>query len=267
MPDTLDMNKSTAKASIAGIAIRSLLDVVFPPQCRLCRDAIPSSAGSFCDGCWTALRGELAENTCPTCGAPLPPINVSDSQCPRCRGKKPRVKGMACITTYRGAFGDAIKQYKYQGRQELETVLSEWLAESIDSAPWRSEVQAVVPVPTCWRHRIGRPLHASEHLARLVARQTELPYAPVLRRTRGGRHQVGLPYNKRVANIRGAFAVRGDVELHQARLLIVDDVRTTGATINECAKVLLAAGAAAVYAAVAATVARPTATLKPPAGA
>lgn len=83
-----------------------------------------------------------------------------------------------------------------------------------------------------------------------MARRLNLPLVRVLRRTRAGPHQIGLSYTARAANVRGAFAMRPGVELRDARLLLIDDVRTTGATINECAKVLQASGAAEVYAAV-----------------
>jgi predicted amidophosphoribosyltransferase len=76
----------------------------------------------------------------------------------------------------------------------------------------------------------------------------------VLRRVRGGPHQIGLSHSQRVENVRGAFAMARGVTLRGARLLLVDDVMTTGATLNECAKVLRRGGAAEVYAAVVLTV-------------
>jgi len=99
-----------------------------------------------------------------------------------------------------------------------------------------------------------RPMHAADALAELVGRQTGLPYISVLRRVRAGRHQIGLSYLDRKENVKGAFDIRPGVQLHRARLLLIDDVKTTGATLNECAKILRRAGAAEIYAGLAVVV-------------
>jgi ComF family protein len=147
--------------------------------------------------------------------------------------------------------GTLLRTFKYHGRAELGETLGSWLGEAVDAASWRDRIEAVVTVPTHWKHRLVRPLYAAELLASVVARSAGLPETRMLRRVRAGPHQIGLSYTARHANVRGAFAVRRGVKLHQARLLLVDDVKTTGATIEECARILRAAGAAEVYAAVA----------------
>jgi competence protein ComFC len=106
-------------------------------------------------------------------------------------------------------------------------------------------------IPTHWRTRLHRPLHAAEVLADHVARAMGIPAVAILRRTSAGRHQVGLTYTERIENVRGLYALRKGVSLDAARILIVDDVRTTGATLDHCARVLRRGGAAEVYGAVA----------------
>lgn len=147
-----------------------------------------------------------------------------------------------------------IRAYKYHGRTQLGPLLSTWLADAVKAAPWFGRIEAVVSVPTHWRHRLGRPLYAADALAAIVAEKTGLPRIGVLRRVRGGPHQIGLSFTDRQTNIRGAFAGRRGVTMHGARLLLIDDVKTTGATLNECAKMLRAGGAAEVFAAVVVTV-------------
>ena len=124
------------------------------------------------------------------------------------------------------------------------------LGHMVKAAPWWNRIEAAVAVPTHWRHQIGRAYYPAERLAARIERETGIPKLAILRRTRGGPHQIGLSATERIANVRGAFAVRQHVRLDDARLLIIDDVKTTGATINECAKVLRRAGASEVYAAV-----------------
>lgn len=151
---------------------------------------------------------------------------------------------------YRDLLGQLLRAYKYHGREELALLLGGWLTEAIETAPWRERIEAVVSVPTHWIRRFNRPFHAADALASFVARKVRLPHVPVLRRTRAGPHQIGLSDTERTANVRGAFAIRKGMTLRDAKLLLIDDVRTTGATLEECAKVLRRGGAAEVYAAV-----------------
>jgi predicted amidophosphoribosyltransferase len=143
-----------------------------------------------------------------------------------------------------------LRQFKYNYREELLPVLGDWLVESIRTGPWLTSVEAVTCVPTHWRRQIRSRAYPAGELARYVARRVDLPFVSILRRVRAGPHQVGLSHNERLQNVIGAFGMRRGVELCDARLLILDDVRTTGATLNECAKVLHRAGAAETYAAV-----------------
>lgn len=133
-------------------------------------------------------------------------------------------------------------------------LLGAWLAEAASSASWSERIESIVSVPTHWRRRLKRPLHLAEALARVVERQTGLPHLSALRRVRSGPHQIGLNPLERARNVRGAFAIRRGVTLRGTRVVLIDDVKTTGATINECAKVLRDGGAAEVYAAVVVTV-------------
>jgi len=143
-----------------------------------------------------------------------------------------------------------VRAYKYENHQQFELLLGSALAKAVVQASWWDRVEAVLPVPTHWRHRMDRPFHAAERLAGDVARRSQKPLVPILRRVRGGPHQMGLSFADRLTNIRGAFSIRPGYRLDRARLLIVDDVRTTGATLRECARTLMEAGAAEVYAAV-----------------
>jgi len=154
------------------------------------------------------------------------------------------------VGLYRDLLGQLLRAYKYHGREELALLLGGWLAEAIETAPWRGNIEAIVSVPTHWIRRFNRPFHAADALASHVARKVSLPHVPILRRVRAGPRQIGLSDTERAVNVRGAFAIRKGVVLRDARVLLIDDVRTTGATLEECAKVLRHAGAAEVYAAV-----------------
>ncbi len=229
---------------------RSLSELVFPLRCLGCGTWRDLGAGSFCDECREAINRECAEPSCPTCAAPVSPYEVSLGRCGQCRGRLLHVEGTVRVGIYRDVLGRLLRSYKYHSREELSEALGGWLAEAIERAPWRERVEAIVSVPTHWKRRFNRPFHAADALASFVARKVNLPNVSILRRVRAGPHQIGLSPTQRSVNVRGAFVIRSGVRLCDARLLLIDDVRTTGATLEECAKVLRRGGAAEVYAAV-----------------
>ncbi len=202
------------------------------------------------------LNSERAEPACPGCAARIGRFGAKDGRCSACRDERLRVKETVRVGPYRDDHGELtrlgamVHSFKYRDRLEIGAAIGGWLADKIEGARWRDRVEAVVAVPTHWRHRLSRSLYAAEVLTSIVARTTGIQEARVLRRVRGGAHQLGLSYTARRENVRGAFGVRPGVKLHGARLLVIDDVKTTGATLEECAKILRKGGADEVYAAV-----------------
>lgn len=244
---------------IIGRTSGALIDLVFPVRCQLCLGSLASvqresdggrSRLPFCLNCRSAIQQDCGEPACPRCGANVSPFEVADGLCRTCRIRPPRVLGTARVGAYGPALRQLIRAYKYRGREEIGPILGGWLTCEIQRSTWFERVQALVAVPTHWRRRLTRPFHAAEALAKCVSRRTGLPDVPVLRRVRAGPRQVGLSHAARAANVRGAFAVHRGTSLRRARLLLIDDVKTSGATLDECAKVLRRAGAAEVYAAV-----------------
>jgi ComF family protein len=143
-----------------------------------------------------------------------------------------------------------LRGYKFHRRDDLEPFFAQALIEAARKRPWLERVEAVVPVPTHWRRRLRRPSYPAESLARQLSTATNRPLLNLLKRIRAGPHQVGLSLTARLANVRGAFALRNGVALKNSRLLLIDDVRTSGATLEECARVLKRGGAAEVYGAI-----------------
>ena len=237
-----------------GRGVRSLVDLLFPPVCHCCGGWDELTAGLFCAPCADHIYAERHLEACPTCATSVAPFEVSKGRCSRCRARATRIAGTVRVGPYAPYLARLLRAYKYKSREEFEPILGGWLTEALERAPWRQRVEAIVAVPTHWRRRIHRPFHAAERLAAFLAHQARLPQVRILRRVRAGPHQIGLSYPERARNVLGAFALCSGVKLHNARLLLVDDVRTTGATLDECAKVLRRNGAAEVYAAVVVTV-------------
>ncbi len=112
---------------------------------------------------------------------------------------------------------------------------------------WHKDIEAVVPVPSHWMRRITEGSHPVMALATQIGRRLNVPCLSVMRRVRFERHQIGLSLRDRIRNVQGAFDLRPGVEVQDACICVVDDVMTSGATLNEVAKVLKKAGTRSVY--------------------
>lgn len=187
---------------------------------------------------------------CPRCAGSTGPHEASWDGCGACRDTRLRISGTQRVASYAGRMGALVRQYKYRQRQHVSPLLIEWLADAVSAAPWATRSDIVTYVPTHWLRRVQGRLHIARTLAQGMAARLDLPCAGLLRRTRSGPRQVGLSYEQRFANVHGAFAILPGAVVEGARILVVDDVRTTGATLEECAKALRRARAAEVYAAV-----------------
>ncbi len=171
-----------------------------------------------------------------------------------CRERRLPVDGTVRVGPYAEPLRSLILGQKYRRRSELGPMLGRLLAQRAALAGWIDRVESIVPVPLHWTRRVWRGFNQSAPLARELARvcPNGRPAAGLLR-VRPTPHQTRLPPSRRAANVRGAFGVRRrDGALKGRRVLLVDDVMTSGSTLGECARTLKRAGAAEVYVAVAA---------------
>lgn len=230
--------------------VGSMLDVVYPPRCRACGVWGRLGHAEVCDGCACRLAEQFGSPCCPRCGGRVGSFALIEGRCQECRDLSGAVVQTARVGPYEGLLRDLVLAFKFRGSEGLAPVLSEWMAAAIRSHDWLGQVEAVTFVPAHWRRQWWRSVHPARSLAAQAALDLAKPFVPVLRRVHARSRQVGLSYAARQANVRGAFAMARGVRLTGARLLLVDDVRTTGATLEECARVLRRGGASAVYAAV-----------------
>lgn len=189
----------------------------------------------------------LAPARCAGCDEPG---NWSSVFCISCASISERVSGPGAVFEYGGPVADAIQRFKYEGRSELGAALGSLMAG--DGHHWAGKVDAVVPVPLHWRRRRSRGYDQAALLAKPVAKSLGVPLLlGGLRRVRNTVSQVDLPHHERQQNIAGAFApwrLRG-----LGRVLLIDDVRTTGATLWAASEALRAGGASEVHTLVLAT--------------
>ncbi len=223
----------------------ALLAVLLAPSCAACRAPLDApTRGAVCDACWNAVV-PITPPVCVSCAEPLPSwrrISTEQLRCPRCRRRGTVISRARSIGAYEGALRNIVHALKYDGRRSLAAPLAARMrahgAELLDGA------DLAVPVPL---HR-SRARRRGFNQAADLARHIGLPCSLALRRVRATPSQTDLPASRRHANVRGAFAVRRGASVAGRRVVLVDDVSTTGATLEACAGILLQAGAREVRA-------------------
>jgi ComF family protein len=208
--------------------------------------------GAFCGRCWDGLERMPVAGGCLRCGWPFPgPAGAGGAErplCQRCREFEDHFTVARAVLRYRegGIARAAILLAKHGGRLSLLRHLADLLAEEAPGHLALSAWDGLVPVPLHWTRRLRRGFNQAEILARAVGRRHGLPLLRrALRRIRLTPPQQGDAGARR-ANVRGAFSVPAGMALAGRRLLLVDDVFTTGATADACAEALLLAGAVEV---------------------
>ncbi|MCP3676228.1 MAG: ComF family protein, partial [Deltaproteobacteria bacterium] len=173
-------------------------------------------------------------------GIPFSSSVSSDHLCGDCMKHKRRFSLARSAGTYEGTLLDAIHLLKYRGKTALAHPLASLLTDTIDG----QEYDIITPVPLHRKRLQERGFNQSLLLARGVAKRYRIPIDyPNLRRVRATAPQINLSGNERKANVRGAFEVRKGAPFSKKRVLLIDDVYTTGATVSECSKALKKAGA------------------------
>jgi ComF family protein len=225
--------------------------VLIAPACAACGAQLERPvAGPICEGCWRRIE-PFTPPLCAQCGDPLPswrPISISHSRCARCRRRESAIIRAAALGAYDGALRSIVHALKYGQRRSIAGPLAGLMRECAEAL--LAGVDIAVPVPLHRARRRARGFNQAD----LLARDLGVPTRTVLRRTRATPSQTDLPAAQRHANVKGAFAIRRRADVHGLVILLVDDVSTTGATLEACARTLRAAGAREVRALTAARV-------------
>ena len=240
----------TAPAAGAATLLRNffadLADLVLPGACWSCGTPDIATAG-LCEACNVQLLSLVAQKYCPRCGATIGPnLPVREDGCWLCPNPLPRFAGVIRLGPYTSALRKAVRHVKYRRREGIRRRLGRLLAEAVKARRPELPFDLILPVPMHWRRRLVRGYDHSRMLAQTLAGELNLPMGHELIRIRHTPPQVHLPRSRRIENMRGAFAVTAGSGIDGARVLLVDDVTTTGATAGEAAKTLLAKAASRV---------------------
>jgi len=230
-------------------AIAAAIDLLFPPRCVACGVQFEPQPGAvlLCPSCDTSLAIDQRP-TCPRCAKQCSEIDVPRGNCGACRSRKLLFIAARTIGPYQGALRTAVLKGKHALHEPLVKALGQRLAETIRQFPFAELPELVVPVPTYWLKQWWRKTNPPSTVGEALARHLGIPWAGrALICKRYLQRQANLTLPERRKNVRGAFYARSGSKLAGKRILLVDDVMTTGATADEGARALLAAGAAAVY--------------------
>lgn len=226
------------------MVLKAVLDVLFSPLCHVCRAHVPGTVTvHLCALCRMQLE-QISSPLCPLCGVPFGTEGGCDHPCGVCLTKGRPFSAARAALRFAGPAQELIHRFKYGKKLHLAKPLALLAAESLKPFMAAAVPDCIVPVPLHDRRLRQRGFNQAQQLGRVLAKVTGVPQAvDNLRRIRWTEPQTGLAAVDRERNIRNAFAVRHPERFAGKRLLLLDDVYTTGSTVAECSRTLCAAGA------------------------
>lgn len=235
----------------AGEALRFACEgagsLLYPPRCEICAAQIGWEE-YLCETCGGKAR-RIEPPFCQTCSAPFDGDITTEFSCANCHDRHFHFTHAVSCFRSRGVVRELIHRFKYDGEFHLRHPLAGWLAETMgDERIARQRVDLLVPVPLHARRMREREFNQAEVLARLLTARTGVVTENCLERVRYTTTQTRFDRAERMENLRNAFGMRKTANVRGRHLVLVDDVLTTGSTLDECARVLLRAGAASVRA-------------------
>jgi ComF family protein len=231
--------------SIVRRAARAFGTLCFPPYCEVCRVATEPGV-HLCADCALGVQRIVAPY-CQKCSQPFEGAITQTFTCSNCAGREVHFECAVAPYRSRGVVRDFIHAFKYERKFHLRRPLAAWLADALEDGRIATRAfDAFVPVPLHHVRFREREFNQAAELATLLSQRTEIPVWDAIKRTRYTSTQTKLDRAERMENLRGAFQMRKSARVKDRHIVLVDDVFTTGSTVEECSRVLLRAGAASI---------------------
>jgi ComF family protein len=220
-----------------------LFQFLLPPQCHCCEKILEEGQQGICSDCLSEIHW-IEPPFCLVCGTPFVSKEVVSHTCGVCLSKRKYFTMARALGSYDGSLQEAIHRWKYGGKTSFNPFFGKWMTEGLYRY-WNPNLfDLLIPVPLHSHRLRERGFNQAVLLVRELSLRTGIPYRKkVLQKRKPTLPQVSLSGAEREKGVRGSFHVVGREELEGKSVLLVDDVYTTGATVNECSKVLLAGGA------------------------
>jgi ComF family protein len=227
------------------------LSLVYPAACAGCGTKVEAPS-YLCCGC-SATAPRLKPPFCDRCSEAFPAEIGSEFTCANCNDRTLHFQAAVSAYRSRGLVRKLVHDFKYHEQRHLRHVLAGWLGETLDDPRLRDRrFDMLVPVPLHPARQRERGYNQAQLIAELLSRRSGIPLLEALERIRYTTTQTAYDRAERIENLRNAFRLRRHASVQGLRVLLIDDVLTTGSTLSECARVLKRSGAICVYAATAA---------------
>ena len=227
--------------------LNDISDVIFPPRCLGCGEIFhPLTRQVFCPSCEEKIRF-ITGDICPVCGTIFPDSPARSHLCGNCMDDKTYFSCARAVVSYETIILNTIHEFKYGNNIPVGEMLASFMADFSFPDVDFTGYSLIIPVPLHIKRLRQRGFNQSLILARALAEKWQIPVNfSLLKRHKFTLTQTGLNKTERTQNIKGAFEVSDKKKIAGKNVVLVDDVYTTGATINECAKTLIKAGASKV---------------------
>jgi ComF family protein len=224
-----------------------LLQFLLPSQCYCCGRFLEEGQRGVCPDCHSEIRW-IEPPFCSICGTPFVSSEIENHPCGPCVTKKRYFRVARALGFYQGPLREAIHRWKYEGKTYLTPLFAGWLSEGLHRYWNDIPFDLLIPVPLHSSRLRKRGFNQALLLVKELSHRTGIPYLKrALRKRTPTLPQVNLNGPEREKGVRGSFQTDERDQLQGKSVLLIDDVYTTGATVNECSRVLVAGGAKEVY--------------------
>jgi competence protein ComFC len=233
------------------LKLQTIASLLYPPTCAVCLSDV--GPGEYlCDDC-AGKVSRIVPPFCAKCSEPFDGAITNPFDCANCAHRKIYFESAVSAYRSRGIVRKIILDFKYGRQIHLRHLISNWLIAALDDERFREEsFDVIVPVPLHPARQRERGFNQAAVLADLISAHMSIQTQPLLERIRFTTTQTAFDRAERMENLRDAFRLRKNADVRGLRVLLIDDVLTTGSTLSECARVLKHAGARSVHAATAA---------------
>jgi competence protein ComFC len=246
--DREKLQKTFIPAKQAGnFTLRGLNQLLWPSICINCRESICETDNGLCHQCWSQLIACTGSDYCRRCGRDAGRAAQVEGACPDCQGKEIYFDQIARAGIYSQSLQTMILAFK-NGKTELDKILGFLADSALQGSGFKNDIELFVPVPLHWSRRLLRGYNQSHILIKQLKHSKAQISTDLVRIRRTKTQPTMASPSARARNVAGAFAVRKRHNFTGRNICLVDDIKTTGATLNECARTLKNAGAAKVLA-------------------